>query len=297
MEIRRCIHLAFAATAWISSLAILAAFYRRKSINLLSTRRGVTRSVPRRLGTSSTMVLSSVMHTLFPDGTAASASPVSEETCSASSTTTTASASPKTRPTPTVSVEGVELPGVRLLEDGTPLYRNGHGIRSITFFGMNIKVYVAHLYSHKPLVNEEQALNATIPRVANPHHHHHNPLHFDFTFLRHVGKSRVESAWTQQLEHSVSHRYQGYEQDRDAFIELCSSGPIVVGGTQTVQLVGEETRIIDQGTHKGIIRGKDFQRSFLSMWFGHKAVAEDLKQDLLKGHETVPTPEAVPVMA
>lgn len=207
-----------------------------------------------------------------------------------------------------VVVEGVSLPPVRVLpDDGMILYRNGHGIRSIPFFGMNIKVYVAHLYSRRPL-NEEAALaliedssddqshhgqrQQQQPHniIDNHHHHyHHNPLHFDFTFLRHVGRSRVVSAWTQQLEHSVSHRYDGYEQDRDRFIQLSSTGHIEHGGTQTVQLVGNETRIIDQGQHKGTIEGHGFQKSFLSMWIGPKAVAEDLKRNLFQGHVTTAT--------
>jgi hypothetical protein len=209
-----------------------------------------------------------------------------------STTATTDECTVETQHPPDIVVEGVALPTSRVLQDdGTPLYRNGHGIRSIPFFGMNIKVYVAHLYSRKPITSEEQAL-AMIRN--HPNHtastlhssHRHNPLHFDFTFLRHVGQSRVVSAWTQQLEHSVTHRYDGYEQDRDTFIRLFSTRPIQLGGTQTVQLVGDETRIIDQGHYKGTIRGHDFQKSFLSMWFGEKAVAQDLKQNLLQGHAT-----------
>jgi hypothetical protein len=206
-----------------------------------------------------------------------------------------------------VVVEGIALPPTRILaDDGMPLYRNGHGIRSIPFLGMNVKVYVAHLYSRRSL-NQENALaliesNSVNAKAFSPsnridgsstnsnegnktyYHHHHNPLHFDFTFLRRVGQSRVVSAWTQQLEHSVTHRYDGYEQDRDRFIQLFSTGPIENGGTQTVQLVGDETRIIDQGCHKGTIVGREFQKSFLSMWVGPKAVGEDLKRNLFQGH-------------
>jgi hypothetical protein len=104
----------------------------------------------------------------------------------------------------------------------------------------------------------------------------------DFTFLRSVGKSRVISAWSQQLAHSVSYSYDGYENDRDIFMEMFSS-PIAYGGTQTVQIVGDDTVIVNQGVHKGSIPGKEFQRAFLSMWFGERAVGEDLKSGLLSG--------------
>lgn len=234
---------------------------------------------------------------------------------------------------PTVVVEGIELPSHRIL-NGIHLHRNGHGVRSINFFGMNVKVYVAHLYSPSPLHSEEQVLSMW-SRNQNPpkkdeehqlthhqqnhlatsasstltdhyhhhfvdlHQHHHKssppppPPHYkdrsplllqlDFTFLRHVGQGRVESAWSQQLEHSVSYRYHGYEQDRDAFIQAASRQAIVHGGTQSVLLVDDETRIIDQGQHTHTIHGHDFQQSFLSMWFGPQAVAEDLKSGLLRG--------------
>lgn len=238
-----------------------------------------------------------------------------------------------TTTTTTVVVEGIELPTHRIL-NGIHLHRNGHGVRSINFFGMNVKVYVAHLYSPSPLHSEEQVLSMW-SRNQNPpkkdeehqlthhqqnhlatsasstmtdhyhhhfvdlHQHHHKssppppPPHYkdrsplllqlDFTFLRHVGQGRVESAWSQQLEHSVSYRYHGYEQDRDAFIQAASRQAIVHGGTQSVLLVDDETRIIDQGQHTHTIHGHDFQQSFLSMWFGPQAVAEDLKSGLLRG--------------
>jgi len=203
-----------------------------------------------------------------------------------------------------ISVEGVELPGKKTLNDGNEmisLYRNGHGIRFISFFGMNIRIYVASFYSAIPILTVEQimgkekeddtGLRADIGdndddddddddyNITN-----HGPLQFDFTFLRYVGKSRVVSAWTQQIDHSVSCRdYEGYEADRQKFIELLSSQPIENLGTQSVLLIDNETHLIDQGKLMGIIKGKNFQRSFLSMWFGSMAVSEELKLNLLGG--------------
>jgi hypothetical protein len=197
-------------------------------------------------------------------------------------------------------VEGIEIPSLKLLEDGTKLIRNGHGIRQINFFGLNIKIYVAHLYSLKPVVDEKQIFQrhhendentAKNNTTDNPHPHHHqqqkdhNPLHFDFTFLRHVGRDKVEAAWSQQTDWSVTHKYGTYDSDRRRFIQSLSSREIKNGGTQTVQLVGDSTILIDQGQYTGTIHGTDFQRSFLSMWFGPKAVANDLKEDLLQGHD------------
>ena len=180
-----------------------------------------------------------------------------------------------TASTSSISIpEDVPLPDTRHV-NGVELRRNGHGIRSITFFGMDIQVYVAGFYTETPLLSEEDV-----------HACHNNDgdtlMQLDFTFLRGVSKGRVISAWQKQLDHSVSFQYEGYEADRDLFVEKLSS-PISYLGTQTVQLIGDNTVIVDQGVEKGIIPGKNFQIAFLSMWFGENAVAEDLKSDLLSG--------------
>ena len=202
-----------------------------------------------------------------------------------------------------ISVEGVDLPGMRIL-DGVSLYRNGHGMRFIPFFGLSIKIYVASLYSSIPILTVEQIMgkenendkvdgngdgngddnNNNHHHHHYHHHHHHGPIQLDFTFLRYVGKSRVVSAWKQQLDHSVTYTdYDEYETEKAKFIQLLSSQPIENLGTQSVQLIDGETRIIDQGKLMGIIRGKKFQRSFLSMWFGPMAVSDELKLNFLRG--------------
>jgi Chalcone isomerase-like len=172
----------------------------------------------------------------------------------------------------TTSPDTVELPNWKHL-DGVALKKNGHGVRSINVLGWEINVYVAGLYSAVPLLTEKDVLDS---------HGQSHPMQLDFTFLRTVDKGRVVSAWTQQLDHSVSYKYEGYETDRATFINLLSN-KIENGGTQTVQLSGDKTVIVDQGVHKGDIVGRDFQRAFLSMWFGERAVADDLKANLLNG--------------
>jgi hypothetical protein len=215
-----------------------------------------------------------------------------------------------------ITAEGVELPGYRVV-DGINLIRNGHGMRSITYFGIGIRIYVAAMYSVKPILSAEQAMGQAAAAQPQPQNqegirsivdasrtttsstnntsrdnsnsNNNGPLQLDFTFLRYVSQSRVVSAWTQQLDHSVTYRdYEGYQADRDRFIRLASGGPIENKGTQSVQLLGDDTRIIDQGRLTGIIHGRNFQRSFLSMWFGSMAVSENLKANLLKGDEHDP---------
>ncbi|CAB9500294.1 Inherit from proNOG: lipoprotein transmembrane [Seminavis robusta] len=167
-----------------------------------------------------------------------------------------------------VSLEGVHLPAHHELEDGRLLHRNGHGLRSFTFYGLSMKMYVASVYSEMPIRNAHDALACTSC-----------PLVFSFTFLRSVSQARVKFAWQKQLDWSVSHTYEGYDKDRAAFINMF--GAMEDQGTVTVKFVDNETLVFDQGVLKGTIPGEDFQRAFLSMWFGEKAVDDDLKMALL----------------
>ena len=181
-----------------------------------------------------------------------------------------------------VTVEGISLPIEKDLQhhpDESPkaqpkLRFNGAGVRSINFFGWDFKVYVAGFYhtGRDPLQSTDDVYQAL----------QQHPMQFDFTFLRTVPQSKVTEAWEQQLEHSVDHHYEQYEQDRDTFVS--SFGPISNSGTVSVVLHPcGQTILVDQGARKNVIKSHDFQRSFLSMWFGEKAVHQDLKNGLLSG--------------
>lgn len=164
-------------------------------------------------------------------------------------------------------LEGIELPEFRH-GGGFPLKRNGQGIRS--FWGF--KIYVAAMYSLNRFQEGQEVLDC----------HGECPLHFDFTFLRSVSGKQCRAAWKKQLEQSVSYHYDGYEKDRDDFVEKLSS-PITNGGTLSVQIIGDSTMVFHQGVEKGVVSGRDFQKAFLSMWFGDRPVTNDLKAGLLEG--------------
>lgn len=305
-----------------ASLASIRFYYSDLTVFSSSYRQSSSFSSARRLGVSRpSMFISHLLH--FGQGTGivngATEECMTTATCSKTTTpsvhpkqqdeetVTTSSVSKKANTSAnSITVQGVELPGCRVV-DGINLIRNGHGMRSITYFGIGIRIYVAAMYSAKPILSAEQAMgkaaqqqnqygirsivDASRTTTSNntSNNNNNDPLQLDFTFLRHVSQSRVVSAWMQQLDHSVTYRdYEGYQADRDRFILLASGGSIENHGTQSIQLVGDDTRIIDQGTLKGVIRGRNFQRSFLSMWFGSMAVSEDLKCNLLKGDEHYP---------
>lgn len=138
---------------------------------------------------------------------------------------------------------------------------NGAGVRSVSFFGWDFKVYVAGFYHAAQHVIQDAE---TVFHVVN-----HHPMQLDFTFLRSVSQAKVTEAWQKQLEHSVEFTYEGFEKDRDEFVH--SFGPIENGGTESVVLLQDgRTVMVDQGVPKGVIYNKQFQRAFLSMWFGRK---------------------------
>jgi hypothetical protein len=169
-------------------------------------------------------------------------------------------------PSRAVEIQGGVVPP-KVEVAGDTLQLNGAGLRTFSLVMVPIKIYVAAFYAPEPL--------RTVSAVsASP-----GPLQFDFTFLRDVGQSDVTRAWTSQFAQSVSYTYPGYERDRDAFIGMF--GPLKNGGVERVQFVGTNTLVYDSGTLKGTIAGREFQKSFLSLWFGSKPVAPDLKAALL----------------
>ena len=165
-----------------------------------------------------------------------------------------------------LEIQGVAVPPTAQVA-GQNLTLNGAGLRTFTLLVLPIKIYVAAFYTPAPLRSEAAVL-------ASP-----GPMEFRFTFLRAVGASDVARAWTSQFGDSVTYTYPGYEKDRDSFIGMF--GALQQGGVQMVQFVGTDTLVYDQGTLKGTIAGRDFQKAFLTLWFGSNPVAPYLKSSLL----------------
>ena len=165
-----------------------------------------------------------------------------------------------------LEIQGVSVPPTAQVA-GQSLPLNGAGLRTFTLLLVPIKIYVAAFYTPGPLRSEAEVL-------ASP-----GPMQFTFTFLRAVGASDVTEAWTSQFANSVTYTYPGYKKDRDSFIGMF--GALQQGGVQMVQFIGTDTLVYDQGLLKGTIAGRDFQKAFLSLWFGSNPVSPDLKSALL----------------
>lgn len=169
-------------------------------------------------------------------------------------------------PARALQIEGVVIPPSVTLA-GHVLQLNGAGLRTFKLLMVPIKVYVAAFYAPTPLRSPDEV-------DASP-----GPMEFDFTFLRTVSQSDVTAAWMGQFSHSVINTYPGYDKERDAFIAMF--GPLSSGGVEKVQFVGSDTMVFDQGRLKGTVSGRDFQRAFLSLWFGPKPAGKKLRTSLL----------------
>ena len=169
-------------------------------------------------------------------------------------------------PVSALEIQGVTVPATAQVA-GTTLHLNGAGLRTFSLLMVPIKIYVASLYTPVAIRTASSMMDAA------------GPMQFDFTFLRVVRQSDVAKAWTSQFAQSVSYTYPGYASDRDAFIAMF--GPLQSLGVEQVQFVGTNTVVVDQGVQKGTIPGRDFQKAFLSLWFGSNPVAPDLKSALL----------------
>ena len=165
-----------------------------------------------------------------------------------------------------LEIEGVQVPAEKSVE-GKELKLNGAGVRTVKLAFVPIKAYVASFYAPSPIRNEAEA-------VASP-----GPLLFNFTFLQGVGQGQVTEAWNAQFKASVTHSYAGLAEDQKKFVAMF--GPLKKGGVEAVEIVGDETRVYDGGTLKGAIKGQDFRKAFLSVWFGSKPVTPSLKEELL----------------
>lgn len=169
-------------------------------------------------------------------------------------------------PSAALTIQGVDVPAQKTVA-GESLQLNGAGVRTVTLAFIPIKAYVASFYAPAPLRTEKAVL-------ASP-----GPLQFNFTFLQGVGQGQVTDAWNSQFKASASYSYPGLAADQAKFVAMF--GPLSKGGVETVELVGTDTLVYDGGSLKGTIPGRDFQKAFLSLWFGSTPVMPELKAALL----------------
>lgn len=164
---------------------------------------------------------------------------------------------------PAKEIEGIKVPG-KMQVDGKTLTLQGAGVRSVSFLGLPVKVYVGAFYASQQVTSLDNAVSTS------------KPMQFDFTFLRSVGQSDVTKSWNAQFAASNTYTYPGLEQDLAKFV--AAFGPLNTGDVESVRLLDGETQVFDKGQLKATIPGQNFQKAFLSLWLGSKPVTPELKK-------------------
>jgi hypothetical protein len=158
---------------------------------------------------------------------------------------------------PTISCDGKEIP------------LSGAGLRTATI--LKIKIYVLALYTPTPI------------RKDNGPELEQRPICFDLTYLRDFDNGDVDKAWKYQFEESAEHKYGNFKNDLNELQKIF--GEIKGKRNQFIEFTGETSKFYENGKLKGEIKGKDFQKTFLSIWFGKNPPTEALKENLLKSSE------------
>jgi hypothetical protein len=167
-----------------------------------------------------------------------------------------------------LELEKVKIPDSLNCEgQETPLH--GYGLRTATVF--KIKVYVLALYS--------QDLEA-------------RPMCFNITYLKDFNNKDVDRAWEYQFKESAEHKYPELKEHLSLLGDFF--GEIKGPRSQNISLVNDTTKFYENGILKGEIKGKDFQKAFLSIWFGKNPPTKELKKGLMKGVIKKPLPGTNP---
>lgn len=161
-------------------------------------------------------------------------------------------------------VIGVAVPEA-VQAGGKALALNGTAVRSVTLF--HVKTYVAAFYLPARAARAEDVFNSA------------GPMRFDFHFVISCSKEKMAKSWRYQFKESGTHDYPGLAEDVER-VAACF-GPIEKSTVQSFELEGEETRLLENGKPVGTLRGRDFQKAFLSLWFGARPVTEEIKAGLL----------------
>ncbi len=162
-------------------------------------------------------------------------------------------------------IEGVKIPETMVCE-GKELPLSGAGLRTATFF--KVKIYVLAFYAKEKV------------QTSKPEELIQRPLCFHLTYLRDFDNSDVDKAWDYQFDESADFKYPGL---KDHIKELKKYfGEIKGERSETLILTEEAVKVFDNKEFKGEIKSKDFQKSFLSIWFGKNPPTKALKDDLLK---------------
>lgn len=143
---------------------------------------------------------------------------------------------------------------------------NGIGIRYKFFF----KIYIAALYLEQTTQEADEAIAAAGAKRVQ--------MHFLYD---EVSREKLVKAWNDGFESNLTavqltRLSSRIEQFNDLFSSVVSGDIILLD-----YVPGHGTRVILNGTEKGVIQGEDFNQALLGIWLGPQPVSEELKDALL----------------
>lgn len=144
--------------------------------------------------------------------------------------------------------------------DGETLPLLSKATRTATVF--KIKIYVVAFFGKTKKVTDR-------------------PLGIEITYLRDFDKGDVDRAWDYQFKESSDYDYKTEAEDLVALKKLF--GDISGDRKHLFYLKNDVTQIYENGKLKGEIKGSDFQKNFISLWFGKNPPTPEVKKELLKG--------------
>lgn len=155
-------------------------------------------------------------------------------------------------------VEGIQFPESREC-GGKMLPLQGTGLRTATLF--KIRVYVLAYYAAEKKAPQQ-------------------PSCFDLVYLRDFDAEDVDKAWAFQFKESSQFPYPQLEEHVKNIQNYF--GEIKGDRKESFELSEGVTKVFENNQLKGEIKGEEFQKNFLSIWFGKNPPTKELQEELLK---------------
>ncbi len=147
---------------------------------------------------------------------------------------------------------------------GQELPLQAAGLRTATIFG--IKVYVIALYAHEKISD----MNAS-----------KRPLCYEVSYLRDISNEDTDNSWEFTFKESSEHNNPNLK--NHIGILKASFGEIEGERKHVFALSDKVTNLYENGILMGKIEGHDFQKTFLSVWYGKNPPTKDVQKALLRG--------------
>lgn len=139
-----------------------------------------------------------------------------------------------------------------------------------TFTWLKIRVYVVALYS------EHRFTGLDDPKLGT------RPVCYEMTFLRDVDNEDTDKAWEAQFKDSSQFPYP----ELPTHIQFLKDKYGAIEGERKhvfALLPDGISEIWENGKKKGEIKSVEFQKNFLSIWYGKKPPSDAVKEGLIKG--------------